>query len=178
MSRAPELETARLVLRQHRPEDFDDSAAMWADPEVVRHIGGRPFTREESWSRALRTVGLWTWLGYGFWCVRDKASGRFVGEVGFADFKRELTPSIEGVPEGGWVLAAWSHGQGFASEALRAAHAWLDAEGHPRSVCIIDTGHAGSIRVAGKLGYHEQTRTTYKDTPVVLFERKMGGPPR
>jgi RimJ/RimL family protein N-acetyltransferase len=171
MPRAPELDTQRLILRQHRADDFEDSAAMWADPEVVRYIGGRPFSREESWSRVLRTVGLWEWFGYGHWCVRDKQSGRFVGEVGFAEFKREMTPSIEGIPEGNWALARWAHGQGFATEALEVVHAWLDEQGHARTVCIIDVGHRASARVAAKLGYHEQGRTLYKGTPVVLFGR-------
>ena len=175
MPRAPELETTRLFLRQHRPDDYDDSAAMWADAAVVRHIGGRAFTREESWSRVLRYVGLWEWLGYGYWCVREKQTGRFVGELGFADFKRDMTPSIAGVPEAGWVLASWAHGQGFASEALEQVHAWMDAQGHARTVCIIDQAHPASARVAHKVGYREQCRTTYKGSPIVLFERAMMG---
>jgi hypothetical protein len=24
---------------------------MWADPAITRHIGGKPFTEEESWTR-------------------------------------------------------------------------------------------------------------------------------
>jgi RimJ/RimL family protein N-acetyltransferase len=172
MPHAPELDTPRLVLRQHRVEDFEDSAAMWADPAVVRYIGGRPSTREESWHRALRTVGLWEWLGYGYWCVREKQTERFVGEIGFADFKRDMAPSIEGVPEAGWVLASWSHGQGFASEAVELVHAWMDEQGHARTVCIIDTEHHVSARVAARVGYREQCRTTYKSSPIVLYERR------
>ena len=38
----------------HRREDFDACAAMWANPDVVRYIGGKPFTREEVWARLLR----------------------------------------------------------------------------------------------------------------------------
>ena len=60
---APTLETPRLALRAHRRDDFAACAAMWADPEVVRHIGGRTFSAEESWSRLLRYGGLWTLLG-------------------------------------------------------------------------------------------------------------------
>jgi len=36
----PVVETERLRLRGYRPEDFADCAAMWADPEVTRYIGG------------------------------------------------------------------------------------------------------------------------------------------
>src|SRR5215213_951793 len=44
-SNAPTLDTERLRLRGHRAEDLEECAKMWADPEVVRFIGGRPFTR-------------------------------------------------------------------------------------------------------------------------------------
>ena len=44
-----EFDTERLVLRVPTLDDFEESAAMWSDETVVRHIGGRPFTREESW---------------------------------------------------------------------------------------------------------------------------------
>jgi RimJ/RimL family protein N-acetyltransferase len=65
----PLLETDRLLLRGHRPEDLDDCKALWGDPDVTRHIGGRPFSGEEVWTRLLRYVGHWCWLGYGFWAV-------------------------------------------------------------------------------------------------------------
>jgi len=42
----PTLETERLKLRAHRLEDFVHCAAMWADPEVTRYIGGKPYTEE------------------------------------------------------------------------------------------------------------------------------------
>jgi hypothetical protein len=45
MTEAPTIETERLRLRGHRVADFADVAAMWAAPEVVRHIMGRPLTR-------------------------------------------------------------------------------------------------------------------------------------
>ncbi|MFE0753011.1 GNAT family N-acetyltransferase [Inquilinus sp. NPDC058860] len=169
------IETERLVLRPHRAEDFDDLAAMWADPGVTRFIGGRPSTPEESWARLLRYGGLWSLLGFGYWAVRDRATGRFVGEVGFADFRRGLGPDFDGAPEGGWILAPWAQGRGLAGEAVRAALAWADARGWARSVCIIDPDNAPSLRLAGACGYREIGRITYKDHPVVLLERPMPG---
>jgi RimJ/RimL family protein N-acetyltransferase len=68
------LETDRLIMRPHVRADFDDSFAMWSDPEVTRFIGGQPSTREETWSRLLRYVGHWTMLGFGYWAVRDKVA--------------------------------------------------------------------------------------------------------
>jgi len=168
----PIIETARLRLRGHRVEDFGDCAAMWGDPAVVRHIGGRPFTAEETWGKILRYAGLWSLLGFGYWAIEEKGSGRFVGEVGFADFKREIEPSFAGAPEIGWALASWAHGSGFATEAVGAAVAWGDEHlAVARTVCLIDPNNLASIRVAAKCGYREFARTTYKDHPTILFRR-------
>jgi RimJ/RimL family protein N-acetyltransferase len=59
----PVLESERLRLRGHRPEDYGNSAALWGDPEVTRSIGGSPPTREEVWARLLRYAGHWAWMG-------------------------------------------------------------------------------------------------------------------
>jgi RimJ/RimL family protein N-acetyltransferase len=167
----PVLETARLTLSGHRVEDLDDSLAMWSDPEVTRFVGGKTFAREEVWARLLRYLGHWALSGYGFWQVRERATGRFVGEVGFADFKRDLALSFDGAPEAGWVLAPWSQGHGYATEAMVAALDWITAAGHPRTVCMIDPPNLASLRVAAKCGYRELARTLYKRTEVVVLER-------
>lgn len=164
---------------------------MWADPEVTRQIGGQTATDEETWARVLRYAGLWALLGFGYWVVRERTSGRFVGEVGLADFRRHLTPSLQGAPEVGWALAPWAHGQGFATEAVRAVLAWWDAHhadahhadtssthvpdasrrGATRTVCLIAPQNVASIRVAEKCGFREVTHTSYKGAPTVIFER-------
>jgi RimJ/RimL family protein N-acetyltransferase len=173
----PTLETARLRLRPYRLDDFAALAERWAHPEVVRHIGGAPSSPEESWTRLLKQVGHWQLLGFGYWAVEEKASGLCVGDVGFAEHKRAMTPSIDGLPELGWVLAPAAHGKGFATEAARAALAWLDADGRfARSVCIIKPENAASIRVAEKLGFREWCRTAYKDKPTLLFSREKERP--
>ena len=71
----------------------------------MRHISGRPCTEEETLARILRNIALWPMLGYGYWAATEKSTGRYVGDVGFADFKREIEPSLKGVPEIGWVSA-------------------------------------------------------------------------
>jgi len=120
----PPIDTERLTLRGHGLEDFTESAAMWADPEVTRHIGGKPFSAEEVWTRLLR----------------------YVGEVGFADYKRNIEPSLGGVPEIGWALASWARGKGFATEAVRAAVAWGAVHfGSARTVCLITIGRPTKV---------------------------------
>ena len=168
---APTIETERLVLRGYRIEDFPHAAAAWADPEVVRYIG-RPSTEEESWARFLRNIALWPMLGYGYWAATEKSTGRYVGDVGLADFKREIEPSLKGVPEIGWVLVRWSHGRGYATEAAQAVLRWLEStRGTLRTVCIINDQNRASVRVAEKCGYSEFARTQYKGSTVVMLER-------
>ncbi|MFC4764163.1 GNAT family N-acetyltransferase [Dyella koreensis] len=168
----PVLETERLVLRAHRADDFDTCLAIWSDPEVKRYMGGVPSTGEEVWDRMLRYLGMWGMLGYGYWAVEEKASGRYIGDIGHADLKRHIVPSLDGMLEFGWVLAPHAHGKGYASEAVAAATAWAqENHGHLRAVCIISPENTASIRVAEKAGFREWQRTTYHGRPTVVFSR-------
>jgi RimJ/RimL family protein N-acetyltransferase len=169
----PILETERLTLRGHGVETLDEALALWSDPVVNRHIGGRPSGREEVWARILRYIGHWAIAGYGFWHIRERATGRFVGEAGLADFKRDLAFSFDGAPETGWVLAPWAHGKGYATEAMTAVLAWCDATATvgPRTVCIINPDNVASLRVAGKCDYRELARADYKGIEVIVLER-------
>lgn len=168
----PVLETERLILRGHRADDFADCLALWTDPGVTRFIGGRPSTQEELWGRLLRYIGHWDLLGFGYWVVVEKATESFIGEIGFADFKRVIEPSLDGIPEAGWALSPQAHGKGYATEALRAVLAWGDKHFGPiRTACIISPENAPSIRVAEKCGYREFQHTTYKDSPTIMYMR-------
>ena len=170
MNRA--IDTERLTLRRHKPEDLIDSAAMWGDPDVTRYIGGQPQSAEEVWGKILRLIGHWEVMGFGYWVVREKATGRFVGEVGFGDFKREMSPAFDGAPEAGWALAPWAHGKGYAAEAMRAALAWGDRKFRKaRMVCLISPENLPSLRLAEALGFREYARTTYKGSASTLLER-------
>lgn len=166
------IETERLCLSLHQMTDFHDLHAMWSDPDVVRHISCVPSSEQECWFRLLRYRGLWDLLGYGYWCVRTKADGHYVGDVGFADWKRDIEPSLDAAPEAGWVLARWAHGQGFATEALQAALAWMDGRGVDRTVCIIAPEHATSCRVAEKCGYFLKGSACFRGEQTLLLQRE------
>jgi RimJ/RimL family protein N-acetyltransferase len=165
----PTLTTARLILRPHRREDFDACAALWADPLVTRFIQGRPQTREEVWARLLRYAGHWAWLGHGYWAVEE--GGRFIGELGLADFQRQMQPPL-GVPELGWALSPAVHGRGYATEALQAVLTWADANlDAAETACIVAPENLVSLRVAEKLGYRQTARTLYKGEDTLVFRR-------
>jgi RimJ/RimL family protein N-acetyltransferase len=170
----PTLETNRLILRPHRREDFEALHAMWAHPAVYKFISGQPSTREQSWARLLRYAGLWPLIGYGFWALEEKTTGRFFGDVGFADLNREIEPPFGNIPEMGWVLAPEVHGKGYGSEALAKVIEWGDVFlTADRARCIISPGNAASLRLAEKNGFNKVIETTYTSEPVWLLERRF-----
>lgn len=172
---APVIETERLILRGHRAEDFEAIAAQWADPAVVKYIGGTPSSREASWSRLLRYPGHWQMLGFGYWILYEKnngAEGVFAGEIGLADYQREITPSLDGMAEMGWVIAPAFHGKGYAFEAAQAVLKWADTHLDRQLCCIIDPQHQASIRLAEKCGFVAETDTTYHGSATRIFLRR------
>ncbi len=160
-------------MRAHRLDDFGDSLAMWSDPLITRYIGGKPSTEQQTWSRLLNYAGLWALMGFGYWALEEKATGSFAGDVGFANFRRDIAASMRDVPEIGWTLAARFHGKGYATEAVRAAVTWGDARfGSSRTVCLINAGNLASIRVAQKCGYEVFERTTFFEQPTLFLARQ------
>jgi len=169
----PDIETSRLV--GHRPTlaDLPDCADMWADPETRRFLGVPPSTPEESYARILRNIGHWHVHGYGFWVMRARATGRLVGDVGLRQFRRDLDPALNLLPEAGWVLAPHAWGQGFATEAATAALAWADTHIEaPEILCMINPDNTASLRVAAKLGFTGIAAAKYHDADVRLFSRR------
>ena len=172
MSPANRIMTGRLILREHGLQDFEALYAMWSEPAVYRHIIGRPSTREEAWNRLLRYCGHWRLLGYGYWAVEEQASGNFVGEMGFADYHRDIDPPLDGRPELGWALRTAVHGKRYAIEALLAIAAWGDAHfAETETAAIIAPENTASIRLAERIGFVRKLETTYKGEPTLVFYR-------
>jgi RimJ/RimL family protein N-acetyltransferase len=169
---APSLETERLILREFRIEDLDAHAATLGDSGVMRFIGGKPMTREDSWRRLCSGVGSWQLAGIGPWAVELKADGRMVGHCGFFEFQRDMQPSIRGEPEMGWIFDRSVHGQGIAFEACARALQWADevlqAPSYP---AIISIGNDASMKLAERLGFQRQPDAIYRDEPIALFRR-------
>jgi RimJ/RimL family protein N-acetyltransferase len=172
---APVIETQRLRLRGHRYDDLAHCVAMWADPNVTKFVGGRASTEQQTWSRLLSYIGHWAVLGFGYWAIEEKDSGEFVGEIGFADFKRDIASSMRGSPELGFALAPQFHGKGYATEAVRAVIVWGDAHlPYQRSVCLVDPGNLASLRVLEKCGYGVFEESTYNGQQVLFLSRSNG----
>ena len=146
MTSIPTLRTERLVLRPFRGEDLDAWAQILADPETAQFIGGVR-TREDAWRSMAMYLGHWELRGYGQWAVERRLDGRFVGRAGL--WYPEGWPELEV----GWTLARDAWGEGFATEAGRAAIDWgFNELGLDRIGSVIAVDNARSRAVAVRLG--------------------------
>jgi RimJ/RimL family protein N-acetyltransferase len=149
---APTLTTDRLSIEPISLTHWEDYAAAWADPRMTAFIGGEPRSRNVSWGKMLQGIGMWPLLGYGYWSFVERASGRFVGNGGLAQFERGIE-ELEGFPEAGWAFIPDAWGKGYATEAMTAILLWADGQGLGEIRCIIEPGNTASRNVAGKLGF-------------------------
>jgi RimJ/RimL family protein N-acetyltransferase len=160
------LETPRLRLRKFRPSDLGAYAQMSADPDVMRHIGsGVTLNRNESWRSLAAMLGHWQLLGYGMWAIEIRASGAFAGRAGFLD-----PPGWPGF-ELGWLLGREHWGQGYASEAARAALGYaFETLERDRVISLIRPGNERSVRVAERIGARLAGETEMMGAKALVYE--------
>jgi len=157
----PELPTERLLLRGWRDSDLDAYAAIAADEETMRWVGGMQ-SRSMAWRALALYAGHWALRGYGLWAVEH--GGELVGRIGL--WRPEGWLGLEL----GWLLARNAWGNGFATEAAGAALVW--AWEHVRDqhlISLIDPANARSLRVADRLGMREIGETTLGETRVLVY---------
>lgn len=173
MTDIPVLETPRLILRPHALADYDDFHDLWADEEVVRYIGGKPSTAEASWIRLMNRAGMWHYMHFGFLIIEERESGRLIGEAGFHEVRRQMTPSLVGTLETGWLLRPDCQGKGYAFEAMTALIAWAEERFAERPMtAIIAPENVPSLALADRLGFREIARTDYYG-PVIVLSRDV-----
>jgi RimJ/RimL family protein N-acetyltransferase len=141
------LTTSRLLLRTFRLDDLPRYAALNADPEVARWLGG-PLSRERSDSIAEWAQRCYEEEGIGLLAVERREDGAFLGMCGL-----HHQDSYPDEIEVAWRLAYEYWGRGYATEA---ASAWLDyGFGRldlPRVISITDRPNVRSLAVMRRLG--------------------------
>ncbi len=145
----PTLHTDRLILRAHKPEDFEPYAGMMAERSVAAFLtmDGEPQSRDVAWRALASIIGCWTLRGFGMWAVEDRATGRYAGRVG--PWQPEGWPGFEI----GWGIAPAFQRRGYATEAAEAAIAWArETLGVDRILHIIAPNNEPSQAVARRLG--------------------------
>jgi RimJ/RimL family protein N-acetyltransferase len=158
------LTTPRLLLRTFRRGDLPHYAALNADPEVVRYLGGVPLTREHSDELAEWAQECWAREGLGLLAVERRSDGAFLGMCGL-HHQHSYPDDLEVA----WRLAREHWGQGYATEA---ATAWLDhAFGTldlPRVISITDPPNLRSLAVMRRLGMVFDHQAEVEDDGVVF----------
>jgi RimJ/RimL family protein N-acetyltransferase len=149
-----QLETERLILRLPRADDLDAFAAMMADEETARYIGGVQL-REVTWRSLMMLIGAWHAHGFAMFSVIEKSSGRWVGRLG--PWMPEGWPGTEV----GWGITRECWGRGYATEGSAAAIDWaFDNLGWTQVIHAIDPANVQSQAVARKLGSRILSRST------------------
>lgn len=148
------LETERLILREHRAEDFDAFFAMESDPEVRRFVGGapRPYALAK---RRFRERFLGTRRGrLGLWATALKSTGEYAGYTGVYPYFR--APGRISARDAclGFTLSRAFWGRGLATEAATALVRYgFDELGLDRILGSVEAGNAASIHILEKLGF-------------------------
>ncbi|MFC3613683.1 GNAT family N-acetyltransferase [Lutimaribacter marinistellae] len=141
----PVIETERLILRAPSEADFAAEAAFF-ETDASRFVGG-PRRPDQTWRSLAGMIGHWVIRGYGFWSVDSKETGAYLGHVGL------WNPYGWPEPEIGWTLMTNATGQGYATEAGRAARAHAyEVLGWPTAISLIDPANDASKAVAARLG--------------------------
>lgn len=143
----PIMETERLALRPFRREDVALYAAISADPEVMRYLGG---PRDQAYTEAQMAGSNDTLrrTGAGMVAVERREDGQFLGAVGLS-----VVPWYPEDLQLGWRLGPDHWGRGYATEAARAwlAHGF-EALGWNRLTAMADVPNRRSLAVMERLG--------------------------
>ena len=143
----PSVHTERLLLRAANESDVDAFAAMAADPQFTRFIGGPVTNRAAAWLKVARQLGMWVLRGHGIWAVVEQETGQVIGRSGL--WWEPGWPGLEAV----WFIAPSRWGRGYAPEAARAALRFaFEVHNADRVVSVIRSDNTASIRVAEKIG--------------------------
>lgn len=152
------LTTERLTLRPFTSADLPLYAALNADPDTMRYLGG-PRSAAVTEQQALSNNETLATRGYGRVAIERRSDGVFLGMCGLG---REVWYPDD--LEIGWRLLPEARGHGYATEAARAwlAHGF-DVLRLPRIISIADVPNANSIAVMKRLGLTLDHVATLKD---------------
>jgi RimJ/RimL family protein N-acetyltransferase len=168
---APIVETDRLTLREFRPGDLDDLAAMVADEDQMRFYP-RPRTRREAAAWIDRNRSFYETYGFGFWLIESHAAKEFLGYCGIRPLLLQGDPGTEI----GWHTKKTFWHQGIATEAATGVRDVAFARfAQTRLVALIHPGHAASRRVAEKVGMHEQAAVVLEGDNYVTYVCERAG---
>ncbi|MBV9718948.1 MAG: GNAT family N-acetyltransferase [Candidatus Eremiobacteraeota bacterium] len=153
------IETPRLLLRDWTDPDVAAWAKMNADPRVTEFFARR-YTREISESMARYMREQLRRDGFGWWVVEIRGGAPFAGVIALqaVPFEAPFTPANEI----GWRFSAEHWGNGYATEAARAALDFaFDVLGWPEVIAFTAAQNLRSQRVMERLGMTHDARDDF-----------------
>ena len=164
----PTLGTPRLRLRDWRDDDLPAFRALNLDRDVRRYFPSVLTPHEtDGFARSIRS--FLSENGWGLWAIEVVGGAPFIGFVGLG--RPGFEPFTDCV-EVGWRLSAQSWGQGYATEAARAAVAFgFTALGLREIVAFTVPANTASRRVMAKL------RMAHDEAADFLHPRVAAGHP-
>jgi len=147
------LESARLTLRWMTEDDVEGHYAVFSDPVVARYWSSEPWTDIEQARQGIAATMAAYADGSGLrFGIVLRETGELIGNVSLHHFFEQNRRC-----EIGYALASKYWGQGYATEALRAAiQHGFDALNLNRIEADIDPRNIGSGRVLEKLGFRKE----------------------
>jgi RimJ/RimL family protein N-acetyltransferase len=160
-----DLITDRLVLRRLRESDLDALAAVYAEPETMRFLGG-PRTREDTRRRLGWMIAAHREQGFGLWATTLRGDGTLIGRCGI------IVQDVEGAIEHeiAYLLRSRWWGKGYATEAAAAIRDHARTElGFGRLISLIDPENAPSQAVARRIGMQHERDLAFEGRLTALF---------
>ena len=150
MSPAPEIRTARVLMRRWHEADREPFSALNADPRVMEYF---PAVLTRAQSDRLMARSRLASIDTGTGCGRSSwnETGEFVGFTGIAlvSIEAHFAPAVEVA----WRLARFAWGHGYATEAGRAALAFgFEQAGLGEIVAYTSASNLRSRAVMERLG--------------------------
>ena len=144
------LETERLTLRPHRPEDAPFMVELNSDPEVVRFTGDGAVTLAQAEEIVASLERQFREERIGRFIAIEKAGGR---KIGWCGLKRLEGGQIDL----GYRFLRDCWGRGYATETSEACLKYgFEDRGFERIIAQVDPNNAASIRVLKKLGMKQR----------------------
>lgn len=147
------LETARLTIRNYRPDDWQqlqEMAVAYQATEAAQYDHPWPTSEEE-----VKGMANWFASGDDYLAVCLKDTGRLIGLLAIKQRENE-EKRVHGL---GYVFHPVYQGQGYGTEACQAAVAYLfDELGADQIVSSTAAANGPSRRLLGRLGFVEVSR--------------------
>ncbi len=173
------ITSERLILRHWEAEDADfllDLESRW---EVMRYVGASPSimtSRDDALASIRRRRAVSEHPIHGIWVITDRA-GRRLGNLVLKPVPLSAgeSPSLPAEVEVGWHLHPDAWGNGYATEAAKAAVADAFSRGQHRLIAVTHPLNQPSQAVCRRAGMrHLGDSTRYLDMSCELFDVVKG----